>query len=231
MKPYDEALRRGVQIIGHRGSPTTHPENTIPGFLHAMACGADGVELDVAVTLDDALVVTHDLVLHDGRRVREHVAADLPLPSLDDVLALPSPDTFWFDVEAKTAPGLSPEAPRYARLLSDSIRRCPAPNRIIVRSFDHDILRALHDVARQIPLAALIADASDEWVAIARSAKASIISPHYSTVTAERVAHAHQAGMRVSVWSVNDPRDWAQLSALGVDAIITDNVDQAWPAE
>lgn len=221
-----------MQIFGHRGSRATHAENTIPGFLHAMACGADGVELDVAVSLDDALVVTHDLVLPgDGRIVREHRAADLPLPILEELLRLASPENFWFDIEAKSAAGLTPDPRRYAQLLSQAIRRSAAQDSIaatgranrILRSFDHEILRAFHEVGPEIPLAALIDYASDDWVTIARRASASIISPRYSTVTAERVLEAHEAGIRVGAWTVNDPADWVRLTAMGVDTIITDD--------
>jgi glycerophosphoryl diester phosphodiesterase len=193
----------------------THPENTIAGFLHAMTCGADGVELDVAVTLDNRLVVTHD-------PVRE-AAASLPFPTLDEVLALPAPSHFWFDVEAKSAPGWSPDPPYFAQLLSDVICRSPALQRVQVRSFNHDILRAFHTAEPSIPLAALIDYASDDWVAIARSAGASIISPHYSTATPERITRAHEAGIRVSVWTVNSAADWQQLAALGIDTLITDD--------
>ncbi len=201
----------------------THPENTIPGFLHAMACGADGVELDVAVTRDEVLVVTHDLTLKAcGRVVREHRAADLPLPSLDEVLVLESPEKFWFDIEAKIGDS-GPPPERYARLLSHAIHRSPVRHRVLVRSFDHAILRAFHAVEPVIPLAALIGYESDEWAAIARAAEASIISPHYSTVTAGRVTNAHRAGIRVNAWTVNDPADWDRLAALGVDTIITDD--------
>jgi glycerophosphoryl diester phosphodiesterase len=219
MKLYHGVLRQGVQIIGHRGSMATHPENTVPGFRHAMTCGADGVELDVAVTLDEQLVVTHDLILKpDGREVRGFRAADLPLPTLDEVLELAAPENFWFDIEAKT-----PGPPRYAQLLSEAIRRSPRADRVLVRSFDHDLLRAFHALALEIPLAALIAYGSDEWVTIARSAGASIISPHVSTVNEERVARAHDGGIGVSVWTVNDPREWERLATMGVDAIITDD--------
>ena len=202
----------------------THPENTIPGFVHAMACGADGVELDVAVTLDDILVVTHDLALKaGGRMVREHRAAELPLPALDEVLAIQSPEKFWFDIEAKNQPDLTPRADCYARLLSDAIRRSPVHHRVLVRSFDHDILRAFHAIEPDIPVAALIGYGSDEWPSIARAANASIISPHYSTVTGARVRNAHDAGIRVNTWTVNDPADWDRLAAIGVDTIITDD--------
>jgi glycerophosphoryl diester phosphodiesterase len=207
----------------------THPENSIPGFLHAMACGADGAELDVAVTLDDVLVVTHDLVLKsDGRIVREHRAAELPLPALDEVLALDSPEKFWFDIEAKSAPDLTPAAERYAMLIGEAIRRASVNragirHRVVVRSFDHSILRAVHTIQPNLPLAALIGYPSDAWPSIASAANASIISPHYSTVTAERVRSAHDTGIRVSVWTVDDPGDWDRMAALGVDTIITND--------
>ena len=201
----------------------THPENSIPGFLHAMACGADGVELDVAVTLDNVLAVTHDLILKDSRIVREHRAAELPLPTLDDVLELESPEKFWFDIEAKSGPDSTPAAERYAKLLSEAIQRSPVSHRVLVRSFDHAILRAFHAIEPTIRLAALIGYESDEWPAIADAANASIISPHYLTVTAARVRNAHDAGIRVNAWTVNDPKDWDKLSALGVDTIITDD--------
>jgi len=47
-------------IIGHRGSPAVEVENTLPSFQRALADGANAVELDVCVTLDDHVVVWHD---------------------------------------------------------------------------------------------------------------------------------------------------------------------------
>jgi glycerophosphoryl diester phosphodiesterase len=210
-------------IFGHRGSMATHPENTLPGFLHAIACGADGVELDVAVTRDDVLLVTHDLALKDGRVVREHRAADLPLPSLDDVLRIASPETFWFDIEAKGAQDLE----RYAQLLSEAIRRAPIPHRVLVRSFDHALLRDFHVIEPNIQLAALIDYDSDAWPAIAREAKASIISPHYSAVTAPRMRKSHDENIAVSTWTVNRAKDWDRLAEMEVDVLITDDPAKA----
>jgi glycerophosphoryl diester phosphodiesterase len=50
----------GVSIHGHRGARAREPENTLPAFRHALAVGADVLELDLHVTRDDVLVVWHD---------------------------------------------------------------------------------------------------------------------------------------------------------------------------
>jgi len=187
-----------------------------------MACGADGLELDVCITQDDQLVVTHDLVLSGNRAVRRSTAASLSLPKLGEVLALPSPPDFWIDIEAKTDPASGPAA-HFAQLLAAAIRDADAGHRVLVRSFDHAVLRAFHALEPTIPLAALIEFDSDEWVAIARSANASLISPHFSGIDEPRVAAAHAAGIRVSAWTVNCPDDWTRLADLGIDALITDD--------
>ena len=59
-----------MMVIGHRGSPREAPENTLPSFLMAMDGGADGIELDVSLSRDGALIVFHNYTLPkttDGR--------------------------------------------------------------------------------------------------------------------------------------------------------------------
>ncbi|WP_396208571.1 glycerophosphodiester phosphodiesterase family protein [Gemmatimonas sp.] len=51
-------------IIGHRGAAGLAPENTLAAFSRGCREGANGVELDVHVTGDGALVVHHDYALH-----------------------------------------------------------------------------------------------------------------------------------------------------------------------
>lgn len=51
------------QIIAHRGGADLWPENTLSAFAGAIACGADGAELDVHLTRDGELVVYHDEAL------------------------------------------------------------------------------------------------------------------------------------------------------------------------
>src|SRR5436853_38759 len=47
-------------VHGHRGARAIYPENTIPAFVYAIESGADALEMDLAVTRDDVLVVSHD---------------------------------------------------------------------------------------------------------------------------------------------------------------------------
>ncbi|MDL1951300.1 glycerophosphodiester phosphodiesterase, partial [Acidobacteria bacterium ACD] len=61
-------FRQGSHVIGHRGSPRKALENTLASFDLAEADGADGVELDVRLTLDGEAVVLHDPELVRGDR-------------------------------------------------------------------------------------------------------------------------------------------------------------------
>lgn len=49
-----------ILVHGHRGARAVRPENTLPAFEYAIQIGVDVLELDVAVTKDNVLVVSHD---------------------------------------------------------------------------------------------------------------------------------------------------------------------------
>jgi glycerophosphoryl diester phosphodiesterase len=49
--------------IAHRGGADLWPENTLAAFAGAIACGADGAELDVHLTRDGEIAVYHDEAL------------------------------------------------------------------------------------------------------------------------------------------------------------------------
>lgn len=57
------AALRGVEVIGHRAAPHWGPENTMASIKHAIAVGADAVELDVMFTRDNKPVIIHDKTL------------------------------------------------------------------------------------------------------------------------------------------------------------------------
>jgi glycerophosphoryl diester phosphodiesterase len=54
------SVTRPCLMVGHRGARGLYPENTLAGFAAALALGVDAVELDVALTADGVVVVSHD---------------------------------------------------------------------------------------------------------------------------------------------------------------------------
>ena len=49
-----------VQVWAHRGASAYSPENTIEAFLMACEMGADGIEIDVYLSADGHIIVSHD---------------------------------------------------------------------------------------------------------------------------------------------------------------------------
>ncbi|MDT0678574.1 glycerophosphodiester phosphodiesterase family protein, partial [Autumnicola musiva] len=50
----------GVQVKGHRGDHGNFPENSIPAFISAVKKGVDVLELDVVISKDKKVVVSHE---------------------------------------------------------------------------------------------------------------------------------------------------------------------------
>jgi glycerophosphoryl diester phosphodiesterase len=57
-------VSRHFHVQGHRGARALFPENTVAGFSAAMALGVRGFELDVGVSADGVVVLSHDLALN-----------------------------------------------------------------------------------------------------------------------------------------------------------------------
>lgn len=58
--PYFPTPPHRPEVHGHRGCRGLLPENTLPAFLHALALGVDVLELDVVVSADQQVVVSHE---------------------------------------------------------------------------------------------------------------------------------------------------------------------------
>jgi glycerophosphoryl diester phosphodiesterase len=57
-------MTRQIEIIGHRGARGLFPENSVEGFRQCLALGLRSFELDVGLTADGVVVVSHDLALN-----------------------------------------------------------------------------------------------------------------------------------------------------------------------
>ena len=194
---------RRILVQGHRGARGVRPENTLEAFAYAVAAGADAIEFDMVVTRDNAIVISHDPVDDSGAG----------LPSLDDVFELLAPAAIELNLEAKPFA----DAGHFVRLVLGHIAAHDMASRVMVSSSDFRILDAMHARAPEIRRGALYESVPDETPPV------HFVAPHYTLVSAESVRAAHNAGMLVIPWTVNDPDDWTRMVDAGVDAIIADD--------
>ena len=170
------------QIIAHRGASYLAPENTLAAFRKAMEIGADGVEMDVQKTLDGGLVIHHDYIidLHtdiSGRiyDMTEGELKDLDFGSWKDVaykdekiatlaeaLALcKSMEGCTVQLELKSTMDNDPE---FVPGVVDAIRAADIADRLVLISFNHDLLRQAKALMPELRVGVLLYGAFESMV-------------------------------------------------------------------
>ena len=210
-------------VIAHRGASAYAPENTLPSYDLAILQGADCIELDLHPSRDNVLVCILDWALGRTSLLAELKHPEAYEPMGVDLLSL-------FDVVVRRR-GLP------------SVRSSDTP--LTVQSFHEPTVRragALYQrrlpvVLLQQPAEAETCASQNRFTAIAGFADG--IGPEKSSLDRrpDLVARAHQAGLRVTPWTfrASSPGRFGNvraemayyLSELDVDAVITDNPDQA----
>ncbi len=66
----------GFEIVGHRGNVSLYPENTLEGFISAVSLGVDAIEMDLVISADKEVVVSHEpymaaatVITPEGKRI------------------------------------------------------------------------------------------------------------------------------------------------------------------
>jgi len=239
-------------VYAHRGGAKLRPENTLLAFDHGLSLGADGLEFDVHLSRDGVVVVHHDTTLDrttDGRGPLAALTADElarldagyhfeghrgrtgGVPRLDEVLRrYPSAHLI---IELKV------NDPELARRTIDAVRAADAVDRVALGSFGTRVLRA----ARACEPAIRTGSSREEtrlalyrsWVRwpVRRPAYQEFQVPELAgrtrVVSPRFVRYAHDAGLRVKVWTVDAADDMRRLLGWGADAIISDRPDIAVP--
>jgi glycerophosphoryl diester phosphodiesterase len=114
---------------------------------------------------------------------------------------------------------------RFEQALLDLVEERRLVDRVTVQSFDHRSLWAIQATGSPVQLSALTIDVPDFADLAARGA--GVWSPSFRTLDAGNVAAAHDAGLLVLPWTVNDAAEMQRLIGLGVDGLITDRPDLA----
>ena len=221
-----------ADIWAHRGASRAKPENTLDAFREAKAQGADGVELDVRRSRDGAMVIHHDAVLPDGRPIFETAVADLPphVPLLD--AALEACDGMVVNIEIKNVPvdiDFDPDESMAAAVV-ELVNDLGLHDGVLVSCFSLDTIDRVRALDPSIPTGYLTSARWDQVEAMQRALDHGhgALHPMDLVVNADLVRRAHDAGLRVHTWTVDDPDRMRWLvDGCGVDAIITNVPDVA----
>ncbi|HLH75650.1 MAG TPA: glycerophosphodiester phosphodiesterase [Candidatus Binataceae bacterium] len=243
------------RVIAHRGGAGLRPENTLAAFAAAHSLGARYFELDVHATRDGILAVCHDPDL--GRTTDRHGAISaltyaelaaldggyhfapdrgfpyrgqgIRVPRLEEVLAAFMDSYFVIEIKP-------PQASPLPAILDRVLEATSMRRRVLIASEHQAPLSEMRRLAPEIPTGFSASEVAQFWQAFINHqrpitpAQALQLPPQHGgidLVTADSVAMAHQLGIEIHVWTVNDRTEMRRLLDLGVDGIITDYPDRA----
>jgi glycerophosphoryl diester phosphodiesterase len=243
-----EDFRRPL-IFSHRGDSAHAPENTIPAFEGAVAAGADGVELDVKLSADGEVVVSHDPSVDrttDGHgRISELKMSELSrldagvsfseafrgtrLPRLEEVFEAVGGKCL-INVELTNAANPFDGVVDKVCAL---VKRHGLQGSILFSSFFGNQLRTAARLLPEVPRGLL---ALGGWKgAWARSFQFMFgdfqaLHPNRQDVNPAQVSRVHQLKRSILVYTVNSPEEITRLREWGVDGIFTDDPGMALQA-
>lgn len=251
---FERALRR--RVFAHRGGCALGPENTIAAFERGLAAGADGLELDVHLSSDGVVVVCHDATLDRTTdatgRIDRLTAAELSkidagyrwtdvnghhpfrscgigVPTLREVLHRFRDIPIIIEMKV--------DHREMGQALAAEVLAASAVDRVCAAADGRHAIRAAREA---LPAMARSACRWDVRLALYRSwARWPVQRTEYGgyqvpetagtirVVSPTFLRHAHDAGLEVQVWTVDDEADMKRLLAWGADALISNRPDLA----
>ena len=218
--------------FAHRGANTA-AENSMAAFAGVIDLGYRYLETDVRATADGVLLAFHDATLdrvtdRAGRIAdlpyeqvkRAKIAGTEPIPLLRDVLDAWPQARLNLDVKASGA--IAP--------LITMIKDANALDRVCVGSFSDARLAAVraglgHDLCTSLAPREAVRLRLRRYRGAAGCAQVPARLGPLPITDRRMVAAAHEAGLQVHVWTVNEESEMNRLLDLGVDGIMTDRAD------
>ena len=221
--------------VAHRGGNLVAPENTVAAFDHAVSLGIRYLETDVHVSADGVLVAFHDADLErlGGRAgtIADQSWSELStidlggghrIPTMEELLiTFPSAR---FNIDPKVDAAVEP--------LADLVASHRAVDRVGIGAFDDARIARMRErlgptlCTSPGPAELLAFIAADPPPTQAFESHGCLqIPPRFGSyeLTAGLVDHAHELGLQVHVWTINEAAEMHALLDLGVDAIMTDD--------
>jgi glycerophosphoryl diester phosphodiesterase len=217
--------------MAHRGFSGEYPENTMLAFQQAIALGVDMIELDVHLTKDEQIVISHDANLKRCAGIDYDIAdleyrkirgLNLPhaqyIPLLSEVLRL----LYGYP---KITLNIEIKSPEVVPFLVELIQKERMSQRILFSSFQAGPLLELQDLMPQVPIAIISGDFPPEkldlYIKQAKFVNAKYMNMAQTTLNAEIIDYLHREGFQINGWTPNTIEEMQRLLGLNVDIITT----------
>ena len=217
-------------IIGHRGAAGEACENTLSSLRRGVQAGADMVELDVQLAADKVPVCFHDWDL-DRLAGRSEIVEKEPSALLTEVTLSSDGDRM------PTLAAALEIVPEKALLNVELKRRAANPkglatavlevldnrSRVLVSSFDWELLEVVRQLAPDLPLAPIARYRPGDLISVGRKLQAFSLHCHHRLVTQHFVERAAADGFeRIFAYTVNETDQARRLLAEGISGFFTD---------
>lgn len=233
-------------IIGHRGASAIAPENTLAAFKKALELGADGVELDAKLSRDGEVIVIHDQTydrttdgtgkiweltlaeikkLDAGKKFDSKFAGE-EIPTLEEVFQAVG-GKLLINVELTNYATPEDELPEKVAKL---VEKYQLNKHLIYSSFHPKTLARIRKLQPDIPTGVLALPKFAGLVSrglLGRMWAPDMVHPFFADINSGYVSRQHSMSRKVNVWTVDDTNDIEAMIALGVDGIITDDIEKA----
>ena len=245
-EPENLLLSDQFLVIAHRGGARLRPEATLLAFEHALEVGADVIEMDLHATADGVIVVIHDDTVDrttdgtgavndmsfdelrmldagydfspDGGQTFPYRGMGLVIPTMEEVLEA-FPNAYYLMEIKQYDPPIVDEV---IGILAEH----QVGDRIVLASFDDPTIEAVR-AADPAVFTAMSAAEMAEFVG-------ALDDPGYRPpclflqspwdITSQAVVdRAHELGMKVHPWTINESALMTDLIGRGVDGIMTDD--------
>jgi len=217
-----------VMIMAHRGNHRAAPENTMLAYEKAIEVGADFVEVDVRLTLDNHWIVYHDRIMmtKSGKR---RVVSSMTLAEINYNKAMPLLDDVLEALKDRVLIYLDDKMGRPLEL-ADMIREHEMEDQVIVGINDFADAIMMSEFAPDVAWQARVKPINDEidrYLAL----KPKIVQVHnVFALSDEDIKKIHRAGALIQVCSYGyrDDDEYYSLyiEKVGADIIQTDNLDK-----
>ncbi|UCC21192.1 MAG: glycerophosphodiester phosphodiesterase [Promethearchaeota archaeon] len=227
--------RKDVLVIAHRGASSIAPPNTMKSFQKAIELDADYIEFDVHRSKDGEIVIIHDAYISQEsgqtRLIKDMTLQELKnidvgngeqIPTLKELIKI-AKGNIGLHCEVK-ALNFSKELVQL--LIQENLREST-----IISSFLFNELLKIQKLDTSLKLGLIIPKEIRSLQALIKYSQKAIdnnfyaVHPYFKSINKEYIEFTHKHNLKVNVWTVNMESDMKEVLKLGIDGIISDDID------